>query len=55
MFTADIDMRLLHSSVFVLEWMFSLGLIGSAIVILLTTIEDVKVLFEKEKTPNRPE
>ncbi len=46
---------LLHSAVVALDCIFFLGLVGSAIVILLTTIEDVKVLFEKEKIPERPE
>jgi hypothetical protein len=42
------DTFLNHFAVF-LEWIFFLGLIGSAMVILLTTIEDVKVLLEKDE------
>ena len=34
-----------------LEAMFALGLIGSAIVLFLTAIEDFEVLFRKDKEP----
>jgi hypothetical protein len=46
--TEPMDTFLNHFAVF-LEWIFFLGLIGSAMVILLTTIEDVKVLLEKDE------
>jgi hypothetical protein len=35
-----------------LTWIFFLGLFGSAIVIVLITIEDVQVLFEKDTSPH---
>ena len=38
-----------------LEWLFFLGLFGSALVIILTTLEDVKVLMEKDDTANPSE
>lgn len=38
-----------------LVWIFLLGLFGSALVIVLTTIEDVRVLLEKDDTPQPPE
>ncbi len=34
----------------VIEAMFVAGILGSAIVVLLTSIEDFKMLFEKEPT-----
>lgn len=42
-------------SIKVLEVIFATGLLGSALVILLTTFEDVHVLIEKEKNPSAPE
>ncbi len=38
----------------IVEWMFVIGLVGSAIVILLTTIEDVQTLFERDEPPPVP-
>jgi hypothetical protein len=38
-----------------LEVMFATGIIGSAVVILLTTFEDLEVLYKKEETPSAPE
>lgn len=35
----------------ILEALFAVGMIGSALVILLTTIEDVHVMFEKDAPP----
>ena len=37
----------------VIEAMFVAGVLGSAIVVLLTSIEDVRMLFEKETSPGR--
>jgi hypothetical protein len=37
----------------VVEVMFVAGVIGSAVVVLLTSIEDFKMLFEKESSPVR--
>jgi hypothetical protein len=42
-------------SIKVLESIFAIGLLGSALVILLATFEDVHVLFEKEENPSSPE
>jgi hypothetical protein len=41
---------LLRVMVRLLDAMFFLGLLGSAVVVVLTTIEDVRVLLEKEDT-----
>jgi hypothetical protein len=35
----------------IIEVMFVAGLIGSSIVVLLTSIEDFRMLFEKETSP----
>lgn len=35
----------------IIEVMFVAGVIGSAVVVLLTSIEDFKMLFEKETSP----
>lgn len=35
----------------IIEVMFVAGVIGSSIVVLLTSIEDFKMLFEKEISP----
>lgn len=35
----------------IIEVMFVAGVIGSSIVVLLTSIEDFKMLFEKESPP----
>jgi hypothetical protein len=37
----------------IIEVMFVAGVIGSAIVVLLTSIEDFKMLFEKETSSGR--
>ena len=37
----------------IIEVMFVAGVIGSSIVVLLTSIEDFKMLFEKETSPGR--
>jgi hypothetical protein len=37
----------------IIEVMFVAGVIGSAIVVLLTSVEDFKMLFEKESTSGR--
>jgi hypothetical protein len=41
----------------VLEWAFAIGMIGSAIVVLWTSVEDVEVVLEREKPlpPEPPE
>ena len=42
---------LLTIAIRVLETLFVVGAIGSAIVVVLTTIEDVKTLFKKDNEP----
>ena len=37
----------------IIEVMFVAGVIGSAVVVLLTSVEDFKMLFEKETHPGR--
>jgi hypothetical protein len=37
----------------IIEVMFVAGVIGSAIVVLLTSVEDFKMLFEKESPSSR--
>jgi hypothetical protein len=37
----------------ILEWAFVVGMLGSAVVVLITSIEDVEVVFEPE-TPTPP-
>lgn len=37
----------------IIEVMFVAGVIGSAVVVLLTSIEDFEMLFEKEASPGR--
>jgi hypothetical protein len=37
----------------IIEVMFVAGVFGSAIVVLLTSVEDFKMLFEKESSPDR--
>ena len=39
---------LVSAMIHVIEAMFVAGILGSAIVVLLTSIEDFKMLFEKE-------
>jgi hypothetical protein len=38
----------------VLEWAFIIGVIGSAVVVLWTSVEDIEVVLEREK-PLPPE
>ena len=38
----------------IVEWMFIIGILGSAVVILLTTIEDVETLLEPDEPPPVP-
>ena len=38
----------------VLEWAFIIGVIGSAVVVLWTSVEDVEVVLERDK-PQPPE
>jgi hypothetical protein len=38
-------------AIHILETMFALGLIGSAVVVILTAVEDFKMLFKKDKEP----
>ena len=42
---------LITIAVRVLEAMFVLGIIGSAVVVVLTSIEDFKTLFKKDNEP----
>jgi hypothetical protein len=35
----------------VLEAMLALGIVGSAVVVILTAIDDFKMLFKKDKEP----
>jgi hypothetical protein len=37
----------------IIEVMFVAGVFGSAIVVLLTSVEDFKMLFEKESSPSQ--
>jgi hypothetical protein len=37
----------------IIEVMFVAGVIGSAIVVVLTSVEDFKMMFEKETSPVR--
>ena len=37
--------------VYALEAMFVLGVVGSLVVLILTTIEDTEILFDREKKP----
>jgi hypothetical protein len=37
----------------IIEVMFVAGVVGSAIVVLLTSVEDFKMLFEKESSSGR--
>ena len=37
----------------IIEVMFVAGVIGSAVVVFLTSVEDFKMLFEKETTTGR--
>jgi hypothetical protein len=42
---------LITIAVRILEAMFVLGLIGSAVVVVLTSIEDFRTLFKKDNEP----
>ncbi len=39
--------------VWMLEGMFVIGVAGATLVLLITAVEDVRMLFEKEPTPER--
>jgi hypothetical protein len=39
-------------AIFVLECVFAVGIVGSAIVILLTSVEDFEVFFKRDRAPN---
>jgi hypothetical protein len=45
--------RLVSILIRTIEVMFVAGVIGSAIVVLLTSVEDFKMLFEKESPSGR--
>jgi hypothetical protein len=47
--------KLIGFSVSLLEGMFLVGLVGSVIVIVVTTVDDLKVLLDKDATPQHPE
>jgi hypothetical protein len=38
----------------ILEGVFAIGVLGSALVVLLTLIEDMKSLLQNEKSPETP-
>jgi hypothetical protein len=42
--------ELITASIKVLEWLFLIGLGGSAIVLVLTTIEDIETMVEKDES-----
>lgn len=42
-------------SVTFLEWMFLVGLAGSVVTIMVTTVDDVKVLLDRDPTPQHHE
>ena len=46
---------LLTLSIRLLEFLFVIGILGSAAVIAVTTIEDVEVILDKDEAPNAPE
>jgi hypothetical protein len=45
---------LIHIFTSVLKFLFFFGMAGSAIVVMITTIEDFKVFFEDEVPPPSP-
>ena len=38
-----------------LEGLFVVGVLGSAVVLLLTSLEDVRAVFQKDESPARPD
>jgi len=46
-------MHLATIAIYVLEWMFFLGLAGSSVVVLISFLEDGKELFGKDE-PTQP-
>jgi hypothetical protein len=51
MSTASLMNILISILIRIVEVMFVAGVIGSAIVVVLTSVEDFKMLFEKETSP----
>ncbi|MGA3262901.1 MAG: hypothetical protein ABSC47_02520 [Terracidiphilus sp.] len=47
----NLPMRLAIFAMRLLEWMFFLGLAGSAVVVLISFVEDAKELFGKDEPP----
>jgi hypothetical protein len=39
---------MLNAGIRIIETLFVLGVLGSALVVVLTTVEDVKMLFKKD-------
>jgi hypothetical protein len=46
-------MQIAKFAIFVLEWMFFVGLAGSSVVVVISFVEDGKELFGKDE-PNHP-
>ena len=44
---------LIHSGVRILEGLFVVGWAGSVLVLLLSGVEDIRIIFEKEKPVDR--
>ncbi len=42
---------MLTAGIRIIETMFVVGVLGSGLVVILTTIEDVRMLFKKDNTP----
>jgi hypothetical protein len=42
---------LITIAVRIVEAMFAVGVLGSAVVVILTSIEDFRMLFKKDNTP----
>ncbi len=42
----------LHAGIILLEVLFTVGIIGSAIIVVLVAIDDFKEVFEKDQTPH---
>jgi len=47
----SISGALVHGAIYLLEAIFALGVIGSAAVVLLAGIEDLREVFEKDEQP----
>ncbi|MBS1852485.1 MAG: hypothetical protein JST79_16390 [Acidobacteria bacterium] len=43
--------HLINIAIYAVEAMFALGIVGSMIVVLLTTIEDANEVFQKDEQP----